>query len=518
MKKLLAFGLFCFTALTIFAQTDLLILNNELIAGKNYKTNNEFKAKEYIFPERIYNSFVDTTTHLLTVQLRGTSKNGKWLNNSGNVILYDLSNKKEKWVKKINYQQSSIEQIDNVLIQTIANKSFCLNIENGENLWEVKNTIYYVDHLQKIGIGYKFKNSTGYTNTLEGIDLTNGNPIWKREISREYSWNDIFHLNDSVIVVAAAGLHSINLKNGTGWDYNTITGEKDYTVTNAANIAGAALGILTGTFVMSTGSNLVRDIVSNVLVDSLNIYFASKEKITSLDHNGKIIWTYPFTKDKDIVSKSSIFVRDSILYMINTGYAFMGNRQLGFGTPFIASFNKNTGKQIFFSSINGKKDQIAGYKIYKDTVLLVFKDRIAKYSMINGSIILEKSFDIATLGELRYFIGSQVYLKSDSIYNPIVSSDSTKFFLYTKTGKILVLNEKLDIVDQIESNQLYIYYLKTKNYKFLAKDNETIVIDIKNKKVADLKASRKAILIGSKLYDVQEKSFLEIDIPDLIEN
>jgi hypothetical protein len=196
----------------------------------------------------------------------------------------------------------------------------------------------------------------------------------------------------------------------------------------------------------------------------------------------------------------------------------MGYRQLDFGTPFIASFNKNTGKQIFFSSMNGKKDQIVGYKIYKDTVFLVFKDRVAKYSMINGSIILEKSFDLASFGELRYFIGSQVYLKSDSTYNPIDSLYSTKHFLYTKTGKILALNEKLDITDQIESNQLYIYYLKTKNYKFLAKNNETIVIDNKNKKVADLKASNKAILIGSKLYDIQEKSFLEIDISDLIKN
>jgi uncharacterized protein YegP (UPF0339 family) len=44
------------------------------------------------------------------------------------------------------------------------------------------------------------------------------------------------------------------------------------------------------------------------------------------------------------------------------------------------------------------------------------------------------------------------------------------------------------------------------------------VIDNKNEKVADLKASNKAILIDSKLYDMQEKSFLEIDISDLVKN
>jgi outer membrane protein assembly factor BamB len=484
-----------------------------MIAGKNYLTKNDIKAKQYIFPERIDNYYIDTTSNLLTVQLRGTSKNGKWLNSTGNVILYDLSNKKEKWIKKINYQQSIIDQFDNVMIQTIANKSYCLNIENGENLWEVENTIYYIDHLQKIGIGYKNKNSTDFSNTLEGIDLANGNPRWKREINREYGWNDIFHLNDSVIVVASSGLHSVNLKDGTGWDYDAITGEKDYKETIAANAIGAAVGVLTGTFVMSAGVNLVKDIVSNVLVDSLSIYFASKEKITRLDHDGQIKWSFPLAKG--LASASSIFIKDSILYMINSGYAFMGNRQLDFGTPFIASFNKNTGKQIYFSQVNDKKDQIFGYKIYKDCFLLALKDRVAKYSMINGSNILEKSFDTSTLGELKYFIGSKVYFKSDSTYNSV---DSTKNFLCTKTGKILVLNENLDILNQFESNQLYLCYLKTKNYAFLAKDNETTVIDHEYKKVADFKASNKTVLVGSKLYDVQEKSVLEIDIPDLIEN
>jgi outer membrane protein assembly factor BamB len=428
--------------------------------------------------------------------------------------LYDLTNNKIKWTKKIFYQQGSIEQFDNIIIQTNANKSYCLNIENGENQWEVKNTIYYVEPFQKIGIGYKFKTSTGYTNTLEGIDLNNGNTIWKRELNREYSWNNIFHLNDSVIVVAAAGLHSINLKNGTGWDYNTITGKKDYTETALANAAGVALGVLTGAFVMSTGHNLVRDVVSNILIDSSTIYFASKEKISRLDYNGQIKWSSPLPED--LTSSSSIFTKDSLLYMINKGFAFMGYRQLDFGKPFFAGFNRNTGKQLFLSTIGEKKDQITGFKIYHDTVLLVFKDRVSKYSLSDGSFISEKTFDIQTLGELRYFIGGQVYLKTDSIYNNLIFIDSTSHYLFTKTGKILVINDNLDVLNQIDYNQIYLYYLKTKDYKFLAKDNETTVINKGNKKAADFKASNKAILIGSTLYDMQEKSFIEIDLNELI--
>ncbi len=514
MKKILIIGFFSLVSSIISAQSSLLILTNEKVIGKNFIANSDFLAREYNFPERIENSYIDTVTNLLTVQLRGITKNGKWLNSTGDMVLYDLSSKTINWSKKLNYQQSSIEQFENIIIQTIANKSYCLNIENGENKWEVKNTIYYTDPFQKIGIGYKFKSSTGYTNTLEGIDLTNGNSIWKREVNREYSWNDVFHLNDSVLVVVAAGLHAIDLKHGTGWDYNTITGEKDYTSTAITNAAGVALGLLTGTFMMATGHNLVRDVVSNVLVDSSSIYFASKEKISRLDHNGQIWWTYVLPKD--LTSKSSIFIKDSLLYLINEGYAFMGNRQLDYGMPFIAAFNKNTGKQIFLNTINIKKDQINGFKIKNDTIYLIFKDRISKYNLNNGSIISEKSFDLETVGELWYFVGRQVYFKSDSLFNSLEALDSTKHYLFTKSGKILTINDDLEILNQVNYHQLYLYYLKTKNYKFLANENVTTVIDNSNIKVAELKASSKARLIGSKLYDMQERSFIEIDLNELI--
>lgn len=513
MKRLFTIGFFSIISLISFAQKELLILTNERTIGKKIKTNNEIIAKEFIFPERIDNSYIDTLTNCLTVQLRGTSKNGKWLNNTGNIVLYDLAKKSMKWAKKTNYQQGSIEQFDNVIIQTLGNNSYCLNIDNGENIWEVKNNLYYVEPFKKVGIGYRIEFGDNYTNTLEGIDLTDGNSIWEREINREFSWNSIFHLNDSTIIVVAAGLHSINLKSGKGWDFDAITGKKDYSATVAANAAGVALGILTGTFVMSTGHNLVRDVVSNVLVDSSNIYFASKENITRLNHNGQVLWSYPLPKD--FTSKSTILKKDSLLYMINKGYAFMGYRQLDFGTPFIAAFNINSGKQVFLSTINGKENQINGFDIKKDTIFLVFKESISKYSMIDGTIISEKTIHSEKLGELMYFIGEQVYINVDSTFKSLELSDPTKHFLYTKSGKTLVINDKLEIINEIDYDKLFIYYLKTKNLKFIAKINETTVIDNEGNKVAELNVSRNAFLLGTKLYDIQERSFFEIEISEL---
>ena len=511
MKKLFTIGFLFFFTLPTFSQSNQQIQTKEIVVGKNYETNKDIQAKEIIFSERIDNYYLDTISDFLTVQLRGLTRNGKYLKNSGNVILYDLAANKIKWDKEIMYQQSGIEQFDNVIIQSFNNKSYCIDNENGNSKWEIKNRINYIDPLLKIGIGYKYYFSSGSSDILEGIDLDRGKSLWKREIIRNYGWNNIFHLTDSVLLIAASGLHTINLKTGIGWDYNAVTGKNDYTSAVVGAAAGVALGILTGTFVTPTGHDVVRSIASNVLIDSADIYFASKENIVKLDFNGQVKWLTPLPKDW--TSKSDIFIENGLLYMINKGFAYMGSRQLDFGTGFIAAFDLNSGKQEFLNSLGDKKNQVNDFLYQNGIVFIVYNDRVSKYSMANGTLISEKLFDTGTVGELRYFVGNQVFLKSDSAYyKSIASFDSTKFYLYTKADKILVINDDLEITTQIDRDQMYIYYLRSNANKFLSKDNETIVIDSDNRKIADLKISGNAVLIGSKLYDMHEKSFIELDL------
>ncbi len=517
LKKLLI-GLLLFASITSYGQKNKFHVNiNEKTFGKNFVSDTEIKGIQYIFPDRIHEFFLDTTAGFLTVQLRGIKKE-KWLRNKGNILQYDLNNKELLWSKKIAYQVSSLQQFSNTMIFTVANKSYCLDINTGNELWEVKNNIYYVDPVDNIGIGYRYKSSTGYSNELEGINLKNGEAIWKKELNREYGWNDVFYTNDSTLVVVAAGLHSININNGLGWDYNTITGKKDYSGTVAANVAGAALGLLTGTFVMSTGHNLVRDVVSNVLMDSLNIYFSSMEQLAKIDKNsGEIIWSHPFPKD--LPSKSTIFMDDSLVYMINKGYALMGYRQLSFGKSFIAAFEKDTGEQKYLSIINVKDDPILGFKIMDENIYLVFKNKIARYSHETGSLINEKIFPNEKFGELKYFVGNQVFITNeDEEYISLPQSDTTKLYVFTSNGKTLSIDNQLNVVETIDYEDLSIYYLHSKGYKFIAHDKLTWIIDNNGQKIAKINITSEAFIIGKTLYEKQNDTFITIDLSTIIKD
>ena len=516
MRKII-FGLLFLITISGFSQSNQIqVLCNEKVLGKNLIDSSDIKGFEYIFPDKIHETFLDTTTGFLTVQLRGVSKNGKWLDNTGNIVQFDIKNQKVLWSKKIAYQTSNLQQFSNTMIYTIANKSYCLDCNTGNELWEVKNNIYFVDPIDNIGIGYKFKNSTGYSNELEGIDLKNGNVIWQRDLNREYGWNDVFYINDSTMIVVAAGLHAINTRTGKGWDYNTITGKEDYTETAVANAVGAVAGVLTGTFVMSTGHNLVRDLVSNALTDSSNIYFASKEQLVKIDkQSGEIIWKFPFSND--LASKSSIFINDSAIFMINKGMAFMGYRQLDFGKPFFAAIDKQSGKQLFLSLINAKDDPILSYQVQNREIFFVFKNRIAKYSMVTGDLISEKDFPNDNFGELKYFVGNQVFITN--LNGDLISlrqSDSTKVFVFTSLNKTLSIDNDLNISKTIEYDDLSIYYLKTEEFKFIANDKKTLIINNAGQRIAEIDATSNAFMIGNTLYDTQDNSFKTIDLSEII--
>ena len=206
--------------------------------------------------------------------------------------------------------------------------------------------------------------------------------------------------------------------------------------------------------------------------------------------------------------------------MVNNGYGIAANnnvyKQVPEGKPYLASFNLKTGEQHLFTIIGDKKQQINGYKVKKDTVLLVFKNKISKYSLKDFSLISEKTFVLDSLKELKNFVSRLVYIKADATYKRLVSIDSTQNYVWSETEKVLKLNDKLEVMNEVDVKQFYYLYLKTKDYRFIAKENETIVLDKADKIVATIQASSNAKLIGSKLYDTQKQNLVVIDLAGLI--
>lgn len=368
MKHLfLAFILICSTY-SFGQKTNFPISVSEKIAGKNLQNDLDIKGTEYTFPNKIHKVFLDTVSGFWTIQLRGTSKNGKWLNNTGHVLQYNPNEQKLIWNKKINYLTSELLQDNNVMIHTVGNKSSYLDIYTGKELWKAKNSIYHIDPINRIGIGYKSKNN------LEGI-------------------------------------------------------------------------------------------------------------------------------------------------------AFMGHRQINFGNPFIAAFDRETGDQIFLSIMDEKKDPILSSQLMGDKILLTFKDRLEKYSKKTGEFIMARIFQKNEFGELKSFIENHAFIvnENDEFIN-LRQTDTTKIFVLTNKGSVLAMDDKFNnITNTIKQEDLNFCYLETENYKFIAKYNgnedgyRTWLIDNSGKKIAEMEVSSAAFLINKTLYDLQKDKLVAINLEGIIE-
>jgi hypothetical protein len=89
--------------------------------------------------------------------------------------------------------------------------------------------------------------------------------------------------------------------------------------------------------------------------------------------------------------------------------------------------------------INVNEDPILSFQIHDKEIYLVFKNRIMKYSVETGNQIAEKEFPEDSFGELKYFVGNQVFITTqngDLMSHP--QSDSTKVFVFINQGKTLL--------------------------------------------------------------------------------
>ena len=193
----------------------------------------------------------------------------------------------------------------------------------------------------------------------------------------------------------------------------------------------------------------------------------------------------------------------------------MGQRQIDYGKPFIAAYNISDGNQIYFNPIS-TKEYINSLQTQGATISLVFKNSIMKYSLIDGNLITLESYKPDEVGDLKYFVGRQVYISKDSLYKNLILSDTTKQFAFTTKGKTLILNDKLKIEGQIEFEDLFINFESFKDYTFLTRGDKSIILNKELKNVAELDVGGNCMLIDRTLFEIKDKSIRRIDLNDVL--
>ncbi len=493
-----------------------IISANDSIVGTSYVTGIPIKAQRYIITGKLSGWHWDGISDNLLLEVKDFNNRGMSFKNIGTINMIDLNSKDLKWTRSINFNSAKVRFQGNNLFLTEKKKNLCINPETGSVMWENRNEFYFIDPFQNIGIGYPIQNMS---NKISAVDLTNGKELWKSKIKRSSGWDDAYMLNDSILLISVDGINAINMKRGKEWTYNASTSNKEIGKMIGINILGIIVGLISDSYFYQSQPDISYDMVSNMLIDPYeNIILASYDKISKLDSYGQIMWTFPLPKKK--TSKSSLFLIDSQVCMINYGCGQYNGSFSLIGEPFIVSFDLNSGKEIFQTDISEKDDFIRNYQVVNDILFLVFEDKLITYSLNDGSKINEIIFQLDENEQLDSFVGSGIYCKeNDSYFREISTYFSNHNFLMTSEGRVFVLTDNLETILVYDNCDLYHKSINSTRFELITNNNsDYIILDDSDNPIASITANDDLFINRDKLYFVDNKSFWEVDLNQIYQS
>lgn len=483
--------------------TDIRLSNNEFLKGISLNCKKNVLHASY-----------DSISELLTIQTNYNEKNIE-------LIVYDLKTKKLLWRKLVNFKKNEIVILNKYILLSNKDKTICYNKLDGNEIWHSRRELMYVNQKNEVAFSYYTHfDKSNPDKLIEAISLSDGKKIWTRNIDRYYGWNEIKNINDSTILLSASGLHFINLKNGKGWDYDALTGETiphtNSPLINAAVFASnMAFGLMGGytVFYFTHTEDLYWDLCSNIVISEKQIYYASKQTITSIDFNGNVIWQTKLPKD--ITGNSVLALHDSLILLINKGYALKGKETIFYGTPFLACFDKKNGAQFYLKKISLEANAITDFRIINSAYYLLQKNKIGIYSLENGEFINWELISDIQKQKNNAFIDPQNFLIKDYSTSQISQKyDSLLYILLPQNG-IIAFNNQLVEKDRINYENLLFKSHTTDDYLFFVNKDEIIVTEKNMKQVGRIKIKNQPIFYNNKILFFNEEKVNIVNLDEI---
>ena len=431
---------------TIHPYSEPLPVKIETVGIQNsLNEDNQIFAGKYEFPFIVRDIAVDTTEMKALVRIKKPKE--KPTKVPSILVYYDLVAKKILWTKR-SYAWNPVFLDNKVLIKTYG-KLFALDKKTGELIWERAAGHIYYNHKRNIGI----------TGLLTAFDLDTGKDIWKRDLESQFGSDEIVMENDTLII-AMDGLHAFDLGNGNGWDIDMSTGKKNEAAAAAKTVGLYALGALTGNVVVGrVKANEFSGMTSNVLICDDHIFFAAKENLVCVEREtGKEIWRTNLPEKK---SAKSILLEDgNNIVLANKSYCYKNKEFYRYGIPYIAKFDKLSGKQLFSEPIDTKSyiQDINltenGYYVITENELLYFgfNGKLnARLDLSEKSVLYGNNLELLS-GNYPFF---KYFVHKGEAFIPLDNYrvDPHVPLVETENG-VLILDVDLDIQQWIPKEQI----------------------------------------------------------------
>ncbi|MDO9001762.1 MAG: hypothetical protein Q7W45_18490 [Bacteroidota bacterium] len=509
MKSLVCFTVFYFYLTFLgLAQTEMNYYKSYTadigISATSIKT---LTAKTFSLSAPIYDYQSDTTSNQLIFSTRRKDPSGRLYVNKGFIAGLNCSSDSINWLYES--LRFDLSLTDDFLLFSNETKTSRYDKKHGFEVYDFTDRIVYT--LPKNNTGLTYQNPKD-VNELSCVSLLNGDVFWKALIPRKENWMDVKYLNDTTLIIAANGVHAININRGLIWSHNLNTAEKNqktlvYSVINNTNVEK-----ITESYKTTTEDNLLSQLGSNILIDGDVIYFAGKEKAIAIKTNGEVLWeldlkTLPISKM--ILTKSG-----SAVTLINLGLSLFKDHYVLYGKPFVMNIDAATGK-INSQSKYTSSENLIDFLSQKNSYLLADKKNIIQTNSNNESFETIIPLNDHRYGRFLEFInGDEYYVEKEGYYVPLNFINDNVVYFKTENNKVYGV-DKVDVQYEYHFTELFKRDKVFKGKTVIFNYKKTYVINKNFELLATINLVEKSILMGNKLYFLGGNILSILDLNDL---
>lgn len=502
MKKFFLIFALLLCSLFGFAQFD-----NYKTVGRNNVTQRDIVAFVHRFEDEITRASIDTTSNRALVTVWGDPK-GKRIRKKDLIrreVCYDLESQKEIWSKKLNWDEALVKIGDFYMYQMPQSymtdeRTFRLNAETGEKMYKIGSNLYipYVNYEK----GYIIccRKYFGHLRKfpLKNISMQTNEVLWERKMDLSAGCEVEGKFNDSVLLLVASGIHSLNINDGTGWSYEMKTNKVESFVDYPYEY------------------KYVVDCHSNLLVDSTSVTVASCEEIVKFDTEGNVIWRGELDPEK--TGRSHLVKNKDYVVLINLGFAKARRKYKDSGRPYFAVFDAESGKNLCVHERQQNADYFLDAKFCEDTLFIISADKkehftVEKYLMPDGVALAKKTFNSTSTdktGALYGFLDESIYVKNDSVLTPIVKADTNSIYVNCKRT-IMKFNRKLTVMGNVEFMDCYELLREYNGIRYFGHDGKIMAVDANDTEIATFDFDS-MYFSESKLFSIDGSALYEVDL------
>lgn len=386
------------------------------------------------------------------------------------------------WAKQTKEVDNTIMQAEDMLFMTIKKNTFRLDPSNGNELWKIKQKLYFSLPEEKIGFFYPHGSSSA---RMSAVNLKTGKKIWETDQERRYGWDDVLLYDPQTLLIATEGISLYNIYNGKNYRYEAKTAYNDAGQMVLVNILGflsnvffaAVLDGEVDFFPYQGKVNTSSNIMSNVCIDENgNLYLASADKIACVSNKGETIWDRKLPKKK--TSKSSLFLHNGNVYMLNRGYANYNSNPTLMGEAYLASFNMKTGEEQYCETLYaGKEEAVDNFQVVGNTLFLLMNNRIQTYDLAGGTFKGESSVHVNDPMSMSWFVDGGIYVvDGEGHFRDLIDAEPERIHVMTDHNSVVSLNELLMEMKTYPEEDIYRLYLQVNGFTFLHRQGNTLIL------------------------------------------